>query len=108
MAKLKRFSFSSKTKSLQGDAAVAVAGGSAAVDGSVAAAASATRSFWLGGGPPLIIDDHIGREGAADAADTEAGAEDSEEVNMRWNGEEEGKGMYVFEPSQANSLYVLI
>ncbi len=97
MAKLKRFSFSSKTKSLQGDAAGGGGGGAAAaVDGSVAAAASATRSFWLGGGPPLVIDDHIGREGAVDVADTEAGAEESEEVNLRWNGDEEGKGMCVF------------
>jgi hypothetical protein len=105
MAKLKRFSFSSKSKSSQGDASDAAAaaaggnvggGGGGGVMAASAARSHVTSSSWLGGGPPLVVDDHISSDAAAAAAaDPETVTYDGEETISQWNAEEEPKGMYV-------------
>lgn len=98
MAKLKRFSFSGKSKSAQGDASSAAAGGMVVP----AAAAPVTGSSWLGGGPPLIFDDHISRDTAA-AAYIETAGDDGDETCAQWCADEEGKALYAA-PEQLDDL----
>ena len=98
MAKLKRFSFSGKSKSAQGDASSAAGGGMVPP----VATAPVKGSSWLGGGPPLIFDDHISRDTAA-AADTETAGDDGDETCAQWSADEEGKTLYAA-PEQLDDL----
>jgi hypothetical protein len=103
MAKLKRFSFSSKPKSSQPDAAAPATAAAAAA----AAAAPVSTSLWLGGAPPLIFDDHVGSNStpaaAAAAAAGNCDAETIDENGAEWNCEEEARGLDIA-PDQLEDL----
>jgi hypothetical protein len=93
MAKLKRFSFSSKSNSSQDLAAAP-----APPPPPPSSSSSASSSSWLGGVPPLIFDDHISSgasaaAAAAAAADSHASGGDGVEGAAEWSARDDGGGL---------------